>query len=97
MGLVPEKDNTVDVICMHGKDGSIIPIKLRVIDEDGAYQTYMIRGYKDISSNKMYAMPNGINASGHIWRFECRIKVFDTEKRIVLLYNAYENLWRILR
>ena len=29
----------VDVICQHNKDGSMIPIRVRLTDEDGAVQT----------------------------------------------------------
>ncbi len=30
----------VDVICQHNKDGSMIPMRVRLTDEDGAVQTY---------------------------------------------------------
>ena len=29
----------VDVICQHNKDGSMIPMRVRLTDEDGAVQT----------------------------------------------------------
>ncbi|MBR1508952.1 MAG: hypothetical protein IJ619_13220 [Eubacterium sp.] len=31
----------VDVICQHNKDGSMIPMRVRLTDEDGAVQTYL--------------------------------------------------------
>ena len=33
----------VDVICQHNKDGSMIPMRVRLTDEDGAVQTYTIK------------------------------------------------------
>lgn len=95
MSAIEEKENSVDVICMHSRDGSIMPIKIRVVDEDGAYQTYVIRGYKNLTSFGKYSLPSGTNVTNHIWKFECKILVFDTEKRIMLMYNAYDNKWRM--
>ena len=40
----------VDVICQHSADGTIIPIRVRVKDEDGEYHAYTIKGYKDIAA-----------------------------------------------
>ena len=31
--------NKVDVICEHKSDGSIIPLRFKILDEDGAYTT----------------------------------------------------------
>ena len=39
----------VDVICQHSRDGSLIPIRVRVVDEEGEFQSYTIKGYKDDS------------------------------------------------
>ncbi len=95
MGKIIEKNHKVDVICQHNRDGSIIPIKIRVIDEDGEYQTYMIRGYRQlINSDRDWEKHESIKK--HIWKFECKILVFDKEKIITVLYNSYENLWRLV-
>ena len=29
----------IDVICMHSRDGEIVPIRIRVMDEEGLYQS----------------------------------------------------------
>lgn len=96
MAAISGKENNIDVICMHGRDGSIMPIKIRVVDEDGAYQTYMIRGYKDLTNYGKYSLGSGTQVTNHIWKFECRILVFEVEKKIVLMYNAYDNRWRLM-
>ena len=37
-----EKDNNkIDVMCTHTMDGKIIPMKIRLKDEDGMYQNIM--------------------------------------------------------
>lgn len=94
MGMVDFNEQLADVICQHKKDGSIIPMKLRLQDDDGEYQTYMIKAYKDITPNKQYDLPSGVGATNHIWQFECIISVFNTQKTIRLFYNKLDNKWR---
>ena len=86
MGVIQEKNTLADVICQHKIDGSIIPLKIRILDEDGEYQVYNIRSYKDVSNHKANTMPNGasVPSSNHLWKFECKICVFNTLKRIQL-------------
>ena len=43
-----DKRRKVDVICQHSSDGNIMPLKIRFEDEDGQWQTYIIKEYKDI-------------------------------------------------
>lgn len=95
MGMIIEQYRYADVICQHKTDGTIIPIKIRVIDDDGEYQIYQIKSYKDLTSYGTYTMPNGVSAVNHTWEFECKISIFHSEKRIHLTYNAYDNLWKI--
>ena len=94
MGRIMKQDNKVDVICQHSRDGTIIPIKLRVEDEDGQYQTYLIRSYKDITNYGEADNHKVATAINHMWTFDCNILVFGRERRIRLLYNSFENLWR---
>ena len=42
MGAIRERDNRIDVICQHNRDRTIMPIKIRLTDEYGELQTYMI-------------------------------------------------------
>ena len=35
-----------DVICQHTIDARIIPLKIRIQDEDGEMQTYSVKGYR---------------------------------------------------
>ena len=97
MGVIQEKYTLADVICQHKTDGSIIPLKIRITDEDGEYQVYNIKSYKDVSNRTAYTMPNGTSVApaNHLWKFECKISVFNTLKRIQLFYNANENSWKV--
>lgn len=85
----------VDVICQHTREGNMIPIKVRIQDEEGEYQTYVVKGYKDLSHKGSYTMPNGVAATSSIFPFDCKINVFDSEKIIHLYYNSHEHIWRI--
>lgn len=86
---------SIDVICQHTKDRQIIPIRIRLSDEDGMIQTYNIKSYKDVSSHGGYRLPNGINGRNYIWTFECKILVMDTLRRIKLYYHSGDNVWTI--
>lgn len=39
----------VDVICQHSVDGTIIPLRVRMTDEDGQRQMFNIKEYLDVS------------------------------------------------
>lgn len=86
----------VDVICQHSRDGRIIPLRVRIRDEDGEFHVYAIKGYKELAKQEDFKLPNGVPATAHTWQFECKIAVFAAEKRIRLFYNAYDNTWRMI-
>ena len=88
-----EKNKYVDVICQHKTDGRIIPIKIRIKDDDGEYQTYSVKAYRDMTRYTPYVSDDCVSSANHVWMFECKIVIFDFEKRIRLLYNAYDNRW----
>ncbi len=94
MSRILKQENKVDVICQHTRDGAIIPIKLRVVDEDGQYQTYLVRSYKDMTNYGEADNHKVATAINHMWTFDCIILVFGRERRIRLIYNSFENLWR---
>lgn len=92
--MTNERD--ADVICQHNKDGTIIPLKIRIKDDDGESQTYFIKSYKDLSTNGDFVLPNGVGISGrHLWSFECKIQVFNLLKRIRLFYNTVDGRWKV--
>lgn len=82
----------VDVICQFCRDGSMIPLKLRVQDEEQAYQTYTIKSYKALISNTI-TLPSEQIVTSSVARFDCKIEVLGMERRIVLHYNKAQMLW----
>lgn len=90
-----DKVQKVDVICQHGHDGTLIPLKVRVRDDDGGFQVFVIKAYREVSHPGGHIMPNGIPSTTHTWQFECKIQILDMEKRIKLFYNAYDNFWKL--
>ena len=82
---------SLDVICQHKMDGNIIPIKIRLQDEDGEYQAYTVKGYRCTSLSKT------VDPRRYpILTFECKITSFGRERIIGISYNFADGLWRVL-
>lgn len=89
-----KSSDAIDVICQHSKDGTVMPIKIRIQDDDGLYNEYMIKSYMDISSDKVL-LPNEAIVTTNILRFDCIIEVFCVEKKIRLHYNKQQSTWNM--
>ncbi|MBO7334679.1 MAG: hypothetical protein J6S95_05040 [Lachnospiraceae bacterium] len=89
------KYKAIDVICQHTKEGNIIPLKIRIKDEEGEYQAFLVRAYKDLSKRGKFTLPNGIIATNDILPFACKIAVFGRERVINIYYNRNDNIWRL--
>ena len=85
----------VDVICLHYQDGSMIPLRIRVADEDGELHTSTIKDYKDLSGRGAYTTADGIYVTDRILLFECRIQVLGQLRRVRLYYNRSSEIWSI--
>ena len=96
MGAVTE-NNFIDVICQHTSDGNIIPLRLRIKDEDGIFQTFNVKGYKELSMPGRFISPYGTLVHSHTWTFLCKIQILDMQKQVELFYNSADNLWKIVR
>lgn len=99
MSAIVIPDKAIDVICQHSRDGQIIPLRIRIQDEDGVFQTFVIKSYKDCSFHSTsYTMPNSINvAHQQTWIFDCKIQVIDSLKQIRLIYNTYDGTWKLAK
>lgn len=93
--MVDFQNRAVDVICQHTKEGKLIPIKLRLQDDEGVFQTYVVKAYKDLSHKGSYIMPNVITATSTIFPFDCKIIVFGRKKIVHLYYNSGDWIWRM--
>ncbi len=85
----------IDVICQHRKDGEIIPMRLRLCDDDGEPHAFTIKSYKDLSHKGAYVTPDGMYVTNNILVFECRIEVFGVRRLVRLYYNQTNNIWEI--
>lgn len=97
MTAIAEQNKSIDVICQHTKDGDIIPMRIRVQDEDGVFQTFNIKGYTELSSPSQYLSPYGTIAHSHTWTFLCKIQVLNSIRTLELFYNSNDNLWKITK
>ena len=84
-----------DVICLHSKDGKIIPLRVRLADEDGLQQAYSIKEYRELSHQGARMMPDGMCVTNNTLIFECKISVFGAEKRINLYSDPPNLVWKV--
>lgn len=85
----------VDVICQHSADGTLIPMRVRFKDEDGMYQTFEIKGYREIPINGAKTTSDGVYVTEKTYVFECKIYPFGQERRIRLYYEPSGIVWKI--
>ena len=95
MGQFLPKLRAIDVICNFTKEGEIIPLRIRVIDEDGMPQVFTIKEYKDCSHHGARTMPDGVYVDDRTLIFECRIVVFDRLRMIRLYLEPDQLIWRM--
>jgi len=77
------RENRIDLICQHTTEGKIIPLKIRLKDEDGEQQEFTVRGYREASEFPML-------------NYECVIVVRDTKKTIKI-FSPDGLIWHIKR
>ena len=89
-----EADEKLDVICQHTADGEIIPLRIRIRNEEGEYLTFSIREYRDLSHRGTYTTGDGAFVTNNTLVFECHIEVFGAQKTVRLYYDVNRSLWR---
>ena len=73
----------VDVICQQNRDGTVIPLRVRLTDEEGATQTYTIKEYKDLSHQGTRTMPDGVYVTDRTFVYKCQVLAFGRFKMII--------------
>lgn len=91
MGVTVHSQKTLDVICQHKKDGNIIPLKIRLQDEDGEYQAFSIKSYRCTNLNKAVDPMHNPTLF-----FECKIIAFGQERLIGISFSFHDGLWKII-
>lgn len=76
----------IDIICQFTRDGQIIPLKIRIPDDDGEFKEYKVLGYKEHSDSDL-------GATFSTASFDCKIAVYNQIKIVHLFYNFHEKTW----
>ena len=87
--------DNVDVICEHKSDGSVIPMRFRIVNDDGVFEAYTIKGYRQIFRKDVYTTPDGLTVCSMDKVFECRVVILDMYKTVRLYFNTNNLQWRI--
>ena len=85
----------IDVICQHKADGTIIPLRFRLMNEDGEYETHNISSYRLVSYPGVYTTPDGIMLSSYVVVFECQVVILDYHKVVRLYFDKKNCAWRM--
>ena len=85
----------VDIICQYSKEGNIIPLRIRVVGDDGEPRVFNIDSYKELSGNGTYTTNDGVYVTNRTIFFECKIDVDGSTREIRLYYRECENNWFI--
>ncbi len=84
-----------DVICEHKSDGTIIPLRFRVMDEDGEYQTFNVKGFRQVPVIIKNNEVQGKFIAANTDVFECMIEVFGMKKKIQLMFSWGTKNWTV--
>ena len=90
------KRDPIDVICQHSRDGTIIPLKIRIRDEDGECQAYVIQSFREQERRGGITTRDGVYISSHVIVYECRITTFGVKRVIRLYYDEQSGIWSIV-
>ncbi len=85
----------VDVICEHKSDGNVIPMRFRIINDDGCYEAYTIKGYREIMRGDNYITPDGVTVCSKDKVFECRVIILEMYRTVRLYFDTDRCSWRI--
>ena len=81
---------SLDVICQFKKDGTIIPLKIRLQDEDGEYESYMVKSYRQSGMSASAKPPHYSTVM-----FECKINAFGRDRIVGISFNYCDGLWKV--
>ncbi len=89
------RGDPIDVICQHSRDGTIVPLRIRVRDEDGEYQAYTIRDFREEERRGGITSSDGRYLSTHIIVYTCLIRSLGIKRTIRLYYDEGSKIWEI--
>lgn len=96
MGAISPKeaglDNSIEVIVQYTKEGKIVPMRMKIQDEDGMYQSYVIRQFREKTITGLDLKEMNISSTDNKNKcYEVKINVFNVERVIKLFFDG--NKW----
>ena len=86
--------DNADVICEMKPGGEIIPMRFRIVNDDGLYEDYTVRGYRR-GKRGAYTSPDGLAVCNKDIVYECRVLVDDIYKTVRLYFDTDSLKWRV--
>ncbi len=77
----------VDAIVLYTKEGEVIPLKIRLTDENGERREFVIKKYRSVGGRGTQTLPDGMYIAGDTLAFECYIQVAE-QMRMIRLYHS---------
>ncbi len=94
--IMSKRIDHLDVICQISHDGTVIPLRIRTMDDEGELQTYNIKEYRQINHDSQIVKDDGISITHHTLVFDCRIQVFDQLRPVRLYFKTEGATWFIM-
>ncbi|MCR4830622.1 MAG: hypothetical protein K5883_04135 [Pseudobutyrivibrio sp.] len=86
----------VDVICEMKSDGTVIPIKFRLMNEDGDYEFYKVNSYRAVPKQGAYTTKDNLFVCNSTEIFECKVAIFGLIRTVRLYYEPKSgNTWKL--
>ncbi|MCR5415832.1 MAG: hypothetical protein K6E79_03420 [Pseudobutyrivibrio sp.] len=76
-----------DVICEHKTDSSIIPIRFRIVNNQGENQIFNVKKYRQAPKLGTYKTKDGVFVSNQTEVFECQVEILGIKKMVRLYYE----------
>ena len=83
----------VDVIAEFKSDGTIIPMRFRMMNEDGEYEAFTIKAYKQMPKKGTYTTEDGVYICNEDLVFQCKVIVLNIERIVRLYFFKHKNSW----
>ncbi len=76
-----------DVICEHKTDASIIPLRFKIMNEQGEHQIFNVKRYRPAPKKGAYTTVDGVFVSNRTEVYECQIEILGVTKVVRLYYE----------
>ena len=87
----------IDCICQHNADGELIPMRIRIMDDVGEYQSYTIHECRQLDTAPGQITPEKVEVTIYDQVYECHVYVFGQDRMFRLYYDLSSRIpvWKI--